>query len=101
MIDIIRDYAAVGVGTAQATSHRLARASRTGAALALDWSSSTLAEVQQVRLSEVPAGLLALVHSQRDRAVSGIGHAAGGPVKALNQLAQGLQHRLSDARGVL
>ena len=104
MIDIIRDYAAIGMGTAQATSNRIVGVSRAGVGHALAWSSSTLAEVQQDPIGTVtqgPTALAARVHSELDRAVGRVGYVSGEEVRALRLQVQKMERRIAEMRGDL
>ena len=104
MIDIIRDYAAIGMGTAQATSNRVVGVSRAGVGHALAWTSSTLADVSQDPVGTVtqgPAVLVSRVHSELDRAVGRVGYVSGEEVRALRLQVQKMERRIAELRGDL
>lgn len=88
MIDIVRDYAAISAGTAQATSAHALAAGRAGAGAALTWSASTVVEIEQdprAALGQGSASVVMFVHGGLDRAASWMNLAQAGPFLVLRR----------------
>ena len=104
MIDIIRDYTAIGMGTAQATTNRIVGLGRAGAAQAVSWGVGTLADVQQDpvgTVTQAPGALAARVHGELDRVVGRVGYVSGEEVRALRLQVQKMERRIAELRGDL
>lgn len=104
MIDIVRDYASIGLGAAQATGNRVVRVGRSGADQMLDWSSATLTQAQEDPLGTAvngPSALASLLHAELHRAVGRVGYVSGEEVRALRAQVQRMERRIGDLRGDL
>jgi hypothetical protein len=102
VIDIIRDYTAIGMGAAQATGGRVVSAGLTGAGSAVAWTASTVAEIRQDPLGSVgraPTMVATHVHGGLDRAAGWMGSASGAQVRALRRHVGQVEQRLAGLRG--
>ena len=106
MIDIIRDYTAIGVGSAQATTARFVGAAHDGALWAATWGRpETLSEgpggdVSLVgAVARAPGALMAHIQDQCGRVVERLGLVSEAEVRALRAQVQRLERHLSDLRG--
>ncbi len=101
MIDIVKDYAAISVGTAQATGAKLMEASRVGAGSALAWSASTIAELRQdprAAAAQAPTALAQAVHGGVERAAGWMGSASTAQARRMRRHAAWAGGRLQQAR---
>lgn len=102
MIDIVRDYTAIGLGAAQATGNRAVRVGRAGAEQARLWSSATLAQIQQDPLAAAangPSAMATALHQELHRAVERVGYVSGEDVRALRSQVQKMERRIAELRG--
>lgn len=102
MIDIFMDYAAISLGTAQATGTRVLDAGRVGAGAALAWSASSVAEVHQdprAAVARAPVSVVQAVRSGLDRAAGWIGDTSVGSARALRRQVQRVDRHRSDLGG--
>lgn len=104
MIDIVRDYSAIGLGAAQATCNRVVRVGRDGAGQVLDWTSATVAQAQDDPFRAAtngPSALASLLHAELHRAVGRVGYVSGEEVRALRLQVQKMERRIAELRGDL
>ncbi len=108
MIDIVRDYAAIGMGTAQAATGRVVRLGRAGVdrAIAVGTAqSATLGEQISERPSLGEAAqrgrelLAGLVNPDVDGLIHRLGLAKGSELHAVRQQMHRLERRIGEARG--
>ncbi len=102
MIDIVRDYAAISVGTAQATGVKLAEAGRAGAGAALAWTASTAAEIRQdprAAAGQAPGVLAGAVHGAVERAAGWIGSSSARQAVLVRRQVAWVDGRLQTMRG--
>jgi hypothetical protein len=106
VIDIVRDYTAIGVGSVQATTIRVLDAAHSSA----QWVTSRGRPEQAAedsepsagplgRLARAPGALVAHVQGEIDRVVHRLGLVSEAEVRALRQQVQRLERRISDLRG--
>lgn len=101
MIDIVMDYAAISLGTAQATGSRVLDAGRVGAGAALAWSASSVAEVRQdprAAVVQAPVSVVQAVRSGLDRAAGWIGDTSVGSAQAVRRQVQRVDRNRHDLR---
>ena len=106
VIDIIRDYTAIGLGTAQATTDRVVGAGRDGLSRVSGWGQSPDDDGSEASTGEllgtitrVPTLVVGRAHGELGRAVDLLGLASNAEVRALRAHVQGLERRVSDLRG--
>lgn len=104
MIDIVRDYAAIGMGSTQATTNRVLGAAHSSAQWVTTWghperagdrSSTSLIGA----VTSAPRALAAHVQAEVDRTVERLGLVTEAEVRALRQQVQRLERHISDLRG--
>lgn len=106
MIDIVRDYTAIGIGSTQATANRVIGAAHTGAQLVTTWGrpeqASDHPETRPSLIESVvgaPGALIAHAQRQIDGLVERLGLVSEAEVRALRQQVQRLERHISDLRG--
>lgn len=105
VIDIIRDYTAIGLGTAQATTDRVVGAGREGLSRVSGWglTDDDAPEASGAQLlatiTRVPTLVVNRAHGELGRAVEWLGLASNAEVRALRQHVAGLERRVGDLRG--
>lgn len=104
VIDIIRDYTAIGLGTAQATTDRVVGAGRDGLSRVSGWGPTDDApEASGAELlgtiTRMPTVMVNRAHGELGRAVEWLGLASNAEVRALRQHVAGLERRVGDLRG--
>ncbi len=105
VIDIIRDYTAIGLGTAQATTDRVVGAGRDGMSRVSGWglADDDAPEASGAQLfgtiTRVPTLMVNRAHGELGRAVERLGLASNAEVRALRQHVAGLERRVGDLRG--
>ncbi len=105
VIDIIRDYTAIGLGTAQATTDRVVGAGRDGLSRVSGWglADDDAPEASGAELlgtiTRVPTLMVNRAHGELGRAVEWLGLASNAEVRALRQHVAGLERRVGDLRG--
>jgi polyhydroxyalkanoate synthesis regulator phasin len=107
VIDIVRDYTAIGIGSTQATTSRVVGAAHAGA----EWVITGGHPVERSRddqephpsliesVVRVPGALFAHVQRQIDGVVERLGLVSEAEVRALRQQVQRLERHISDLRG--
>ena len=105
VIDIIRDYTAIGLGTAQATTDRVVGAGRDGLSHMSGWglTDDDAPEASGAdflgTITRVPNVMVNRAHGELGRAVEWLGLASTAEVRALRAHVAGLERRVSDLRG--
>jgi polyhydroxyalkanoate synthesis regulator phasin len=106
VIDIVRDYTAIGIGSTQATANRVVGAAHTGAHLVTTWGHPEQASdhtgTRPTLIGSVvgvPGALIAHVQRQIDGVVERLGLVSEAEVRALRQQVQRLERHISDLRG--
>ncbi len=106
MIDIVRDYTAIGMGSAQATTNRVLGAAHAGAAWVSTWGHPDQADDRTEShagfigsVVRAPRSLAAHLQAEIDRAVERLGLVSEAEVRALRQQVQRLERRIADLRG--
>ena len=106
MIDIVRDYTAIGIGSTQATANRVVGAAHASA----DWVGTWGLPAQAGEHPEphpslvgsvirIPGALVAHVQRQIEDMVERLGLVSEAEVRALRQQVQRLERHISDLRG--
>jgi polyhydroxyalkanoate synthesis regulator phasin len=106
VIDIVRDYTAIGIGSTQATTNRVVGAAHAGAEWVITGGHPERAsdhdEPNSGLLRSVvraPGALVAHVQRQIDGLVERLGLVSEAEVRALRQQVQRLERHISDLRG--
>lgn len=113
MIDIVRDYTAIGIGSTQATANRVVGAAHAGAEWVTTWGRPEPASDRPESASDhpephpgligsvvgAPGALIAHVQRQIDSIVERLGLVSEAEVRALRQQVQRLERHISDLRG--
>jgi polyhydroxyalkanoate synthesis regulator phasin len=106
VIDIVRDYTAIGIGSTQATANRVVGAAHASAQWVTTWGEPGQAtdhpEPQRGLVGTVvqaPGALIAHVQRQIDSMVERLGLVSEAEVRALRQQVQRLERHISDLRG--
>jgi len=106
VIDIVRDYTAIGIGSTQATANRVVGAAHASAQWVTTWGNPEQAndhpEPQRGLVGSVvraPGALIAHVQRQIDGMVERLGLVSEAEVRALRQQVQRLERHISDLRG--
>lgn len=105
MIDIVRDYASIGIGTAQATTARTVGTGRAGVA-----RIGSLAQVDRAALGSALAGLVPAAAIGRaretgalgidvDQVISRLGLVKTSELNAVRHQLQRIERRLGEVRG--
>ena len=106
MIDIVRDYTAIGLGSAQATTARVVGAAQSSTHWLASWGDPVPAgDHPESRaglvgsMARAPQALSAHVQSEVDRVVERLGLVTEAEVRALRQQVQRLERHIGDLRG--
>jgi len=106
VIDIVRDYAAIGLGSAQATTANVVGAAQSGALWVATWGhpepSGDHPDSRPTIVGSVaraPRALSDHVHAELDRVVQRLGLVSEAEVRALRQQVQRLERHIGDLRG--
>ena len=106
MIDIVRDYTAIGMGSAQATTNRVVGAAHSSAQWVTTWGQpeqvGDQAEPHASLIGSVaraPKALVAHAQAEIDRVVERLGLVSEAEVRALRQQVQRLERHIADLRG--
>jgi polyhydroxyalkanoate synthesis regulator phasin len=106
VIDIVRDYTAIGIGSTQATANRVVGAAHSGAEWVTTWGrpdqASDHPESHPSLIESVvraPGALIAHLQRQIDGVVERLGLVSEAEVRALRQQVQRLERHISDLRG--
>ncbi len=106
MIDIVRDYTAICLGSAQATTAKVVGGAQTGVHWVTTWgrpeSVGDPAESPATHIAAVaraPRAISAHVQGEVDRMVGRLGLVSEAEVRALRQQVQRLERRIGDLRG--
>jgi polyhydroxyalkanoate synthesis regulator phasin len=106
MIDIVRDYTAIGVGSAQATTNRVLGSAHAGAQWLSAWGHPEQAgghpEPRPSLIGSVaraPRSLAAHVQGDIDCVVERLGLVSEAEVRALRHQVQRLERHINDLRG--
>jgi polyhydroxyalkanoate synthesis regulator phasin len=106
MIDIVRDYTAIGMGSAQATTNRVLGAAHSSARWVTTWGHPELvgehAEAHPGLMGSVaraPGALVSHVQGEIDCVVQRLGLVSESDVRALRHQVQRLERHISDLRG--
>lgn len=106
MIDIVRDYTAIGLGSAQATTNRVLGAAHSSAQRVSTWGNADQAgdgtESQATLMGSVasaPRSLAAHIQAEIDCAVERLGLVSEAEVRALRHQVQRLERHIADIRG--
>jgi polyhydroxyalkanoate synthesis regulator phasin len=106
VIDIVRDYTAIGIGSTQATANRVVGAAHASADWASTWGHPERAgEHPEPRPGVVgcvvraPGVLVAHAQHQIDGMVERLGLVSEAELRALRQQVQRLERHISDLRG--
>ena len=106
MIDIIRDYTAIGMGSAQATTTKVMGAAQVGVLWVTTWGHPESArehpEAEIDLLGAVvraPRALATHVQGECDRMVERLGLVSESEVRALRTQVQRLERHIGDLRG--
>jgi hypothetical protein len=106
VIDIVRDYTAIGIGSTQATTGRVVGAAHAGAQWVTTWGRPDQAgdhpEPHPSLIESVvraPGALIAHLRRQIDGLVERLGLVSEAEVRALRQQVQRLERHISDLRG--
>jgi polyhydroxyalkanoate synthesis regulator phasin len=106
MIDIVRDYTAIGMGSAQATTNRVLGAAHASAAWVSTWGHPDQADDRTeshagfiASVVRAPRSLAAHVQAEIDRAIERLGLVSEAEVRALRQQVQRLERHIADLRG--
>lgn len=108
MIDIVRDYAAIGMGTAQAATGRVVRVGRTAVDHVIELGSTQSAALGQQFTDRPSAGQVAergrvllagIVNPDIDGLVTRLGLAKRSELNAVRQQMHRLERRLGEVRG--
>lgn len=104
MIDIVRDYTSIGIGSAQATTNRVLGVAHSSAQWVITWGhperagdSSDASLIGSV--IRAPWVILAHVQAEIDRAVERVGLVSEAEVRALRHQVQRLERHIADLRG--
>ena len=106
MIDILKDYTAIGVGSAQATTAKVVGAAQFGALwVATGGQPQALSEHPDAEvglagaLVRAPGALAGHIQQRCDRVVDRLGLVSEAEVRALRAQVQRLERHISDLRG--
>ena len=106
MIDIVRDYTAIGIGSTQATTNRVVGAAHASAEWVTTWGHPEQASDHPEphpsligSVARVPGALVAHMQRQIDGVVERLGLVSEAEVRALRQQVQRLERHISDLRG--
>jgi polyhydroxyalkanoate synthesis regulator phasin len=106
MIDIIRDYTAIGMGSAQATTSRVLGAAHSGALWVTTWGHPEEATDHPQpapsligSVARAPGALVAHVQGEIGCVVERLGLVSEAEVRALRQQVQRLERHITDLRG--
>jgi len=106
VIDIVRDYTAIGVGSAQATTAKVVGAAQSGALWVTTWGHPEApADDPDNRptlvgsVARAPRALSAHVQGEIERVVERLGLVSEAEVRALRHQVQRLERHIGDLRG--
>jgi hypothetical protein len=106
VIDIVRDYTAIGLGSAQATTTNVVGAAHSGARWVTSWGQAApVGDDTDSRSSllgtvvHAPHALSTHIQGEIDRAVERLGLVREAEVRALRHQVQRLERHIGDLRG--